>query len=99
MAEVYKASVLIIGISPESCYLKAMEIAAMTMPGFVMWKNRPVARLFGMQKKDDEFSTINFFLVTKENGVEIEVRFNTKKFSIVEMESLFNAFRNEMLKS
>ena len=99
MAEVYKASILIKDISPESCYLKAIEIAPKAMPGFVLWKKRPVARLFGLQKKDDEFSTINFFLVTKENGVEIEVRFNTKKLSLVEMESLYNAFRNEMLKS
>jgi hypothetical protein len=99
VAEVYKASFLLRDISPESCYLKAMEITPKVMPDFVLWKKRPIARLFGMQKKDDEFSTINFFLVTKADGVEIEVRFNTKKYSIEKVKSFFIAFQNEMLKS
>jgi hypothetical protein len=98
MAEVYKGSVLIEGISPENCYQKSMDAALKTMPGFVMWKKRPVARLFGIQKKDDEFSTINFFLVTKQNGVEIEIRFNTKNLSIEELKSMLASFKEEMLK-
>jgi hypothetical protein len=98
MAEVYKASVLIEGISPENCYQKSMEAALKAMPGFTMWKKRPVARLFGIQKKDDEFSTINFFLVTKQNGVEVEIRFNTKNLSIEELNSMFASFTEEMLK-
>jgi hypothetical protein len=98
MAEVYKASLLIEGISPEICYQKSMEVALKTMPGFVMWKKRPVARLFGIQKRDDEFSTINFFLVSKQNGVEVEIRFNTKNLSISELESMFTSFKEEMLK-
>jgi hypothetical protein len=99
MAEVYKASVLIEGISPEICYQKSMEVALKTMPGFVMWKKRPVARLFGIQKKDDQFSTINFFLVTKQNGIEVEIRFNTKNFTIEQLKSMVASFKEEMLKN
>jgi hypothetical protein len=98
MAEIYKASVLIEDISPEACYQKSMDAALKTMPDFKMWKKRPVARLFGIQNKNDEFSTINFFLITQQNGIEVEVRFNTKNFSMEELKSMFDSFKAEMLK-
>ncbi len=98
MAEVYKSCFLVKNISAEDCYLKAMQVAQKTMSDFVLWKKRPAARLFGLKKKDDDFSTINFFLVTKPDGVEIEVRFNTKNYSQEELEQLFLSFKNEILK-
>jgi len=99
MAEVFESAFIVKDISPDECYQRAMDTASKVMTEFILWKKRPIARLFGMQKKDDEFSTINFFLVTKENGVEVQVRFNTKNYSIDELNTLFNTFRNEMLKS
>ena len=98
MAEVYQATLLIDGLSPDDCYIKAMDIAPKVMPGFKVWKKRPTARLFGLQNNDDEFSTINFFMVAKENGTEIEIRFNTKKLSIEELKSFTVAFQDAMRK-
>jgi len=97
MAEVFEATFTMENISPDECYQKAMDIANKVMTDFNLWKKRPIARLFGMQKKDDEFSTINFFLVTKDNGVEVQVRFNTKGISVEKLKSLFNTFKNEMI--
>ena len=97
MAEVFEAAFIVENITPDDCYQKAMETATKVMTNFNLWKKRPIARLFGMQKKDDEFSTINFFLVTKENDVEVQVRFNTKNITIDELNSLFNSFKIEML--
>lgn len=97
MAEAYEAAFSIENISPDECYQKAMEVATKVMVDFNLWKKRPIARLFGMQKKDDEFSTINFFLVTKDNDIEIQVRFNTRDISIGDLETMFNAFKNEMI--
>ena len=99
MAEVFKASFLVNNISPDDCYSKAIKASEIGFLGFVLWKQRPTARLFGLQKKNDQFSTINFFLTTEENGILIEARFNTKKYSTDEIELLFSAFKNEMMKA
>lgn len=98
MAEIFKDSFIVNDLTPDDCYIKAMEAAVKAMPDFELWKKRPIARLFGLKKKDDEFSTINFFLISIINGVEIQARFNTKDYSIEELKRMFYEFRNEMLK-
>ena len=99
MAEIYKDSFLVEGINPDDCFTMAIEKSTNTFPNFVFWKQRPIARLFALKEKDNHFSTINFFLVTKESGVEIEIRFNTRGYEIDQLKSMFDSFKTEMMKS
>ena len=98
MAEMYSESVFFEGMSPEDGYAKGIAASVKTFPNFVFWKKNQFARLFAIREKDNQFSTINFFVVTKENGIEIEVRFNTKGITLDQQKSMLQSFKDEMTK-
>ena len=98
MAEIYSDSIFIEGMSPEDGYTKGIAASVKTFPNFVFWKKNQFARLFAIREKNNQFSTINFFVVTKENGIEIEVRFNTKGLNLDQLKSMLQSFKDEMTK-